>query len=243
MPAPKASGSGTQRFRSLAFANPEQSTGRPAGSVVLLTGFGPFPGVERNASSELAMQLARLAARRHCDFQFAAEVLPVDWGQAPLQVADLLRRYQPEVALHFGVSVRARGFVIETHAYNETKDAPDDNGQTAQSMHLVLGDRPRRSATLPVKKIVQTLHRAGFPAELSSDPGRYLCNAVLFHSLRHAGRTQPKTRTGFIHVPAALAPGNSGETSLITWNEAVEGGLRLIEACVPSLRPGDRTLS
>ncbi len=244
MASPKASGSGAARLRSLAFSGSRlaQAIGEPRGAV-LLTGFGPFPGVERNASAGLARELALIASRQDWGLRFIAEVLPVDWSLAPVRLQDLLNRHRPAVAVHFGVSPRATGFVVETLGYNAVKDAPDESGRLAQSSVLVAGDRPRRSATIPVRRIVRSLQAAGYPAELSTDPGRYLCNAVLYHSLRQAARTEPRTRTGFIHIPATLEPGIAGESSLMEWREAVEGGLRLMEEVVGTLRRRQSALS
>lgn len=243
MAAAKTLGFGTQRSRSLVVSKPASARARGDEPVVLLTGFGPFPGVERNASADLALTLARMAAERYSDVRFVADVVPVDWHLAPLRICDLVSQHRPEVSLHFGVSARATGFVIEAHAYNATQPMPDDNGQTAESIDLVSGDRPRRSATLPVRRIVRDLRAAGFPAELSSDPGRYLCNAVLYHSLRHATRTQPRLRAGFIHIPATLGSGVDGEKSLISWPDTIMGGLQLVDTSLMPLRGRQGVLS
>ncbi len=235
MASPKASGSGTSRFRSL-YLSKAPAKVPPAAGVVLLTGFGRFPGVERNASAELAAELARHGPLRHGDFRFVADVLPVDWREAPVRLSELLAQYHPAVAVHFGVSPRASGFVVETRAYNATKVAPDQGGQLAAGDLLIAGDRAHRSATLPVRGVVRALQAAGYPAQLSSDPGWYLCNAVLFHSLRYATRADPRIRSGFIHIPATLEPGTPGEPSLISWTDALEGGLRLMDICLAPLR-------
>lgn len=242
MVSTKASGFGTARSRSLSFPDADRRDPRDE-SVVLITGFGRFPGVERNASAELAMELARRSPPRHPDLRFVADVLPVDWRLAPVQLDKLLTQHRPAVALHFGISSRATGFVIETCAYNETKDLPDEAGQKAGMAFVVARDRLQRSATLPVRQILRHLQSAGFPAEMSSDPGRYLCNAVLFHSLRHAARTNPRMRSGFIHIPAALEPETPGASSLIGWQDAIDGGLQLLDACVATLRSRRASLS
>jgi pyroglutamyl-peptidase len=227
------------RSRSLVLS----TTAHVAKPVVLLTGFGPFPGVERNASGDLVQTLARMGAGRYDDVRFVAEVLPVDWQHAPLRIGALIGQNRPALSLHFGVSARATGFVIEAHAYNAAIKMPDEGGHTAETSYLISGDRPRRSATLPVRRIVRDLRDAGFPADLSSDPGRYLCNAVLYHSLRHATLTTPRLRSGFIHIPATLEIGVGGETSLISWPDAIAGGLRLIESCLIPLRRRESVLS
>jgi pyroglutamyl-peptidase len=233
MASPKAGGSGTAGFRSLAFSE-DRTGGQPTGKphTVLITGFGPFPGVTRNVSGELAEHLARLARTRHPDIEFAGAVLPVDWTEAPVSLSRLLLKHRPAIALHFGVSARATGFVIETLAHNAAAHLPDEGGRHAPCTRLIAGDRPQRTATLPVRRIVRSLTDAGYPARLSQDPGRYLCNAVMFHSLKCAVRTLPRTRTGFIHIPATLDPGVEGEQSEIGWGDALDGGLRAIEVCI-----------
>lgn len=243
MAVAKSSGFGTPRSRSLVVSKATSARARGAEPVVLLTGFGPFPGVERNASAELALTLARMGGERHLDVRFVADVVPVDWRHAPLRICALVSQHRPAVSLHFGVSTRATGFVIEAYAYNATRHMPDENGQIAGSIDLVSGDRPRRSATLPVRRIVRDLRAAGFPAELSSDPGRYLCNAVLYHSLRQATRTQPRLRAGFVHIPATLESGVDGERSLISWPEAIVGGLQLVDTSLMPLRVRQGVLS
>jgi hypothetical protein len=50
-------------------------------------------------------------------------------------------------------------------------------------------------------------------------------------------------RSGFIHIPATLEPGTPGEPSLISWNHALEGGLRLMDVCVAPLRARAACLS
>jgi pyroglutamyl-peptidase len=246
MALPKASGSGTGRFRSLIVSKrtdtarvspPVQPPVLKQKAVILLTGFGPFPGVSRNVSADLVVEVARLAALRQTEFRFVCDVLPVEWAVAPARLEGLLEQHRPVMAIHFGVSARARSFVIETHAYNEIRNLPDETGQCATTEHLVMGDRTQRRSTLPVERALQALRSAGYPAELSSDPGRYLCNAILFHSLRHAARAKPRTRTGFIHVPATLEPGILGEPSLLDWKELRDGGVHLIEFCLAALHP------
>ena len=76
--------------------------------TVLITGFGPFPGVPVNATMRLLPELARAAPKRFPDVQFAVEVLPTEWAAAPRRLQQLLAEVEPDIALHFGVSSRAK---------------------------------------------------------------------------------------------------------------------------------------
>ena len=52
-----------------------------ARTSVLITGFGPFPGVPSNATMQLLPQLAQVAPKSFPDVHFAFEVLPTEWRQ------------------------------------------------------------------------------------------------------------------------------------------------------------------
>src|SRR6185503_17433013 len=82
--------------------------GPDARTTVLITGFGPFPGVPVNATMQLVPELARAAARQFAGVRIATEVLATEWAAAPQRLDALLAEIEPDLVLHFGVSSRAR---------------------------------------------------------------------------------------------------------------------------------------
>ena len=207
-------------------------TQRPA---VLITGFGPFPGVEVNASADLAMDLSAAAARAFPDYHFRVENLPVVWGRAIEHLDDAFDRVRPILSLHFGVSDRALGLVIETRARNHCIDLPDADGCRPRGSRLVAGGRPERKTRLPATAIVRRLTAEGVPAQLSTDAGSYLCNAVMYHALTRARRVTPPILTGFIHIPVGLTPACRTAPAALGWDLAIRGGLTVIAVCHASL--------
>jgi pyroglutamyl-peptidase len=214
--------------------------------VILLTGFGPFPGAPLNASAVLIQELLKMAPRRLPGFAVHAEVLPTEWQEAPRRLALLLDRLEPTIALHFGVSHRARGFVVETRALNARRDIVDACGEAPDGVCVVSDGPGELRATLPTGLIVEMLRRKGLPVQLSRDAGGYLCNAVLYHSLEAARRLSSGSggregaglrvgaRRGFIHIPDRLAGEQSikarrAQKSLLDWDQAVEGGISIME--------------
>ena len=205
--------------------------------VILLTGFGPFPGAPRNASSLLVAELARLAPRRLPGFAVYAETLPTEWNAGPARLSGLLEQLDPAVVLHFGVSHRARGFVVETRARNQRDRVEDACGQEPANVCVADGGPEEIAATLPTGLIVERLRRMGLPVQLSRDAGGYLCNAILYHSLSEGRRrAEPGLgpRRGFVHIPDRLAGERRGgvrrsHASLLDWGTAVEGGLAIME--------------
>ena len=210
---------------------------RPA---ILVTGFGPFPGQPRNASSLLAEAVAETAARRLPGFVIEAETLPTEWRSGPSRLAALLGTLQPVVALHFGVSRRASGFVVETRARNAATETLDACGETPPAACVAEEGPGEMPSTLPSAQIVDRLRRLRLPVQVSRDAGGYLCNTILYHSLSHARRTRDEgfgPRHGFIHIPDRLigsgirAGSRPAASSRLDWHGAVEGGVAILAVC------------
>lgn len=77
-------------------------------TVVLLTAFGPFPRQPVNASMPLVGALAKAARPAFPDVTIVTDVIATEWHVAPRRIHDLVDAHAPDVALHFGVSSRAR---------------------------------------------------------------------------------------------------------------------------------------
>lgn len=165
---------------------------------VLITGFGPFPGVEANASAGLVRRLA--CGRRTASLGEAwlfQRVLPVAWRFAARLSRQHAQSLKPHVILHFGVSRLACSFQIERLGSSVCDDLPDCRGERPNGQAL---PHKQKNATLDVEHTVRSLHRAGIAAELSASAGAYLCNHVLYNSLAMC-ELKSSPLTGFIHIP------------------------------------------
>jgi pyroglutamyl-peptidase len=202
---------------------------------VLITGFGPFPGVPVNATMRLVPELAARAERAF-GVGVTAGILPTEWAAAPRQLDLWLAASDPDLVVHFGVSARARGFEIELRATNACAAAPDASGALPHGPTISRNGANTLAASLPVEYVATRLRRRGIPAFASRDAGAYLCNWLLYHSLDRA-RGNRSRRVGFIHIPATLARpcgpnrGRSGACPL-SWQQAMEGGLESLAACL-----------
>jgi pyroglutamyl-peptidase len=206
---------------------------RPA---ILLTGFGPFPGVRVNASSILVSALAPIAARAFPGFCVEHHELATEWAAGTARLVDLVQTVRPLVALHFGVSHKAAGFVIETRSYNQRSAVVDNCGVKPEPACLAAGAPETLFATLPAGLIASRLRSRGLPVEISRDAGRYLCNAALFHSLELARQDRwPMRASGFIHLPHQLHARDHLRGSQLTLPQAIEGGLEIIGACLGAI--------
>lgn len=198
---------------------------------VLLTGFSSFPGVPVNVTCELVPRLAHEATRRFPGNAFSFDILPVTWAGGPQSSARLVDENDPDLIVHFGVSDLAEGFVIETLARNVCRVSHDASG-ALPALELLDANAPVDiETTLPYWDILRRLEDEGLPACLSDDAGGYLCNAVLFHSLR---RARAGVRAGFVHLPVSFdAPDDP-----LSMDDAIRGGLGILAVCLAGTPPG-----
>jgi len=202
--------------------------------VILLTGFGPFPGVPENASALLVRDLEEAAQRHWPEYHIQGAILPTEWRAGPATARELLAAARPVVTLHFGVSRQASGFTIETRGLNFARPVTDAAGLLPPSERLAPDGPEELVSNFPAQRIVQRLRRRSLPAVLSHDAGGYLCNAVLYHSLDRARQVDWPIRCGFVHLPASLSRTSAPDytpTSL-DWEQAVAGGLEIIAATI-----------
>lgn len=204
--------------------------------TILLTGFGPFPGVPANATSILVPKIADAADRCFPGVRIACEILPTEWTAGLDQATWLYEKERPSLALHFGVSGRATGFEIEARGRNRCQLSPDASGFLPASQWVTPSGPEFLPARMPVAYIVSRLRQRGLPAHVSRNAGGYLCNALLYRT-QELSRTANIPRSGFVHLPSSLvnerfpARGPLGSCRL-SWDDVINGGIEIIAACL-----------
>jgi pyroglutamyl-peptidase len=166
---------------------------------VLLTGFGPFPGVADNPSSWLAETLAERPPR-DLGAELHARVLPTAW-QAAQSVARLYQQLQPQVMIHFGVSPRAKTFRIERSAHNRAARRADAHGVLPPAPAIHAEGPDRFDTELSAAALAARLRACGVAAASSRSAGSYLCNFLYYHSLDWARRQPDPRLVLFVHIP------------------------------------------
>lgn len=208
-----------------------------AAPTIVLTGFGPFPGVADNATATLVPRLTSAAREVFTGYNVVGEILPTEWRRAPLRLRALLGVGKIVLMLHFGVAHEARGFRLELVSRNIQTPLQDAAGELPESDRIIDEGPEMLTATWPVERIAARLMCLGLPCTTSDNAGGYLCNALLYHSLTAAHELPDPHLAGFVHVPAGLiGHGPEGRDShpdcLLDLQMAVTGGLEIIAACV-----------
>lgn len=166
---------------------------------VLVTGFGPFPGVAENPSAWLVETLAERPPS--AELEFHARVLPTEW-EATALMPRLYETLQPRVMIHFGLSQRAKAFRIEGSARNRAALRADAKG-AMPSDPVIRPEGPDRLDTkLPAAALAAHLRRRGLAAVTSRSAGGYVCNFLYYHSLDWARRQTDPCLALFVHIPA-----------------------------------------
>ncbi len=164
---------------------------------ILITGFGAFPGMPDNPTSDLVRSLPR----RLMGLKVHYRVLPVSWEHSAEHLSRAIDLVVPHLVLLCGVSHQESCVHLEMQAWNRLDGRPDASGElrlpgpidpTRPMTHV-------RTCHWPIEDFVKGLRSKGHDAKSSKDPGRYLCN----HTFYSAFDMPAPAGVGFLHI----APG------------------------------------
>ncbi|MEH3147841.1 MAG: peptidase C15 [Methylobacterium frigidaeris] len=180
---------------------------------LLITGFGPFPGMPANPTGAL---VRRLAALPHLALALGERPrgLVLRTAYACLgEALDPALAEGPRAVLMLGVAGRSRGIRVEFRAANRASRLyPDASGRVSSRLALDPDGPAARRAGTVARQATTLLRRRGLPARPSRDAGRYLCNASYFRAL-----AEP-VPVLFLHVPR---PPRHGARA---WEDALVAG-------------------
>lgn len=204
--------------------------------VLLVTGFGPFPGVPFNISAALVDYLTSRPACPQMELHTA--ILPTHWREGPAIAVTRIRELLPDAVIHFGVSRHADGFQFEARAYNQCANLADCAGTFASGFYLRRNGPPMLHTTLATATLIRRLRLAGLPASHSGDAGRYLCNALLYSSLLVAEALPERNRplVGFIHIPALPGVSETLATGGFGWPDLQRGAVEILQGVASALQ-------
>lgn len=207
---------------------------------ILITGFGPFPGMPVNISARLADLLARAGRVRWPQHMLEPSILPTEWAAGPEKLDWLWDTFKPDIALHFGVSADADGLQLETTGRNRCRADADAAGLKPLSSERLAGGPEACAATLPLARIQARLEEIGVAGSLSEDAGAYLCNAILYDSLQRADAVSRAAIAGFVHIPVALSESmtiarSPAAARQLSWGAAVAGGLAILDCSIEKI--------
>ncbi|MEL6182237.1 MAG: NAD(P)-dependent oxidoreductase [Myxococcota bacterium] len=180
-----------------------EALGSPSGDRVVISAFGPFPGVAINPTVEVAHAVARRLGSR-------VEVVELEtcfdtaWEQLQDRLEPLRQGGQLRAVVALGVSSRATCVQLERIGVNvRVSTRADATGRRlpVDGEPLVPGGPDGLLSRMAVEALARTLKAMDQPIEVSNSAGTYVCNEVLYKLLAWANRTRFNGPAGFVHIP------------------------------------------
>ena len=188
--------------------------------TLLLTYFGPVPGVPVNPTVALAEGAVRALNTARPDLRVVARELPVSYDGSSAALRAALQEVQPDALISLGVAVGRDVVSLEQVAINlDSAGIEDNDGDRRCDEPIVPDGREAYFSSLPVRASFERLRAAGEPVEISYTAGTYVCNHVFYEGQRISRELGLSIPAGFVHVPAICADGEEDADG----EEATEG--------------------
>lgn len=169
--------------------------------TILLTGFEPFGGEQKNPSWLAAKQLD--GYQLDDEVQIVSRQLSCEFENSQHELKAAIDELKPVLVVAVGQAGGRTELCFEKVAINFIDARIADNaGQQPIDKPIVAEGPAAYFTTLPIKAMVNSLKQQGIPAAVSYTAGTYVCNTV-FYALMHQLKDQPNVRAGFLHIPYA----------------------------------------
>jgi pyroglutamyl-peptidase len=209
---------------------------------ILVTGFEPFPGAPFNPTQQLVARLMRLRRPALADVELTGHIFPVTYGAVDRQLPELLRQYQPQALLMFGLAARTSWIRIETRARNAVTMLWPDADHTRVRRGSIAGSADAMMFGPHTAKLLRAALATGVDARISRNAGSYLCNYLSWRAIEAVNSGHGPHLAAFIHVPplAREATSSPQGTSRLTLEELVDAGEAMLMEMVKLTRAAIR---
>jgi pyroglutamyl-peptidase len=180
---------------------------------ITLTGFGVFPGVTENPTELIIKNLqeknSSLASDYHILKVSVEDVLEYCSNQnlsSSHEDGDGQdQQQQPHLIIHLGVNASIDCMNFERNAYNNMTFRVQDEAGYQPENQCIVSDYPLDESLqtdFNLDSIVDQMRNSyHYPCNVSTNPGRYLCNYIYFQSLIRAQQCGTSKYILFLHVP------------------------------------------
>lgn len=187
--------------------------------TLLITGFEPFGGDNKNPALEAVKRLEGL------ELEGARVVtcsVPVVLQTSIDAVISAIKMHKPDYVMTVGQAGGRSAITPERIAINIDDYRISDNDGNQPIDQKVLENGPDAYfSTLPIKAMVKAMQDKGIPAQLSNTAGTFVCNH-LFYGIQHYLR-DTNINHGFVHIPLMTNQCLDGSQSTMSLYTIVEG--------------------
>ena len=164
---------------------------------IIVTGFDPFGGEKINPSIECVKTLPEIEGVE----LFRVE-LPTVFKESANRLNEVINDVKPDAVLCVGQAGGRPWITMERIAINvDDARIPDNISQQPIDEAIQLDGEAAYFTTLPIKRIVNAIRKAGIPAEVSNTAGTFVCNHIMYQALFTATKADKPFKAGFMHIP------------------------------------------
>lgn len=165
----------------------------------MVTGFDPFGGDKINPALEA---VKKLDGRKIDDIAIVAVEVPTVFHESIKAAVQAIERHQPAAVICVGQAGGRTQITPERVAINiDDARIPDNRGNQPVDEPIVPAGPAAYWSRLPIKRMVQEMHKAGIPAAVSNTAGTFVCNHLFYGIMDYLERRAPQIRGGFVHIP------------------------------------------
>ncbi|CAI2547359.1 Pyrrolidone-carboxylate peptidase [Apilactobacillus kunkeei] len=169
---------------------------------ILITGFEPFNGSEKNSS----MSVLDALPNKLNDNIIIKKLLPTEFKKSAVVLNKTIEQFNPDVVICLGEAAGRKEITPETIAFNEDHTTvPDNSGYKPEHEFIHQQGEEYYYVNLQVTELVNALKEAGIPSHLSDNAGRYVCNHIMYECQYLIRNKYPNMKACFIHLPSNYA--------------------------------------
>ena len=164
---------------------------------IIVTGFDPFGGEKINPSIECVKALPEIEG-----VEIFRVELPTVFKESANRLNEVINDVKPDAVLCVGQAGGRPVVTMERIAINvDDARIPDNISQQPIDEAIQLDGEAAYFTTLPIKRIVNAIRKAGIPAEVSNTAGTFVCNHIMYQALFTATKADKPFKAGFMHIP------------------------------------------
>jgi len=186
---------------------------------LLITGFEPFGGDDKNPALEAVKRLEGL------ELEGAVVVtcsVPVVLQRSIDTVIHEIKKHKPDYVVTVGQAGGRCAITPERVAINiDDYRIPDNDGHQPIDQKVEETGPDAYLSTLPIKAMVKAMQDKGIPAQVSNTAGTFVCNH-LFYGIQHYLR-ETNIKHGFVHIPLMNEQCTDGSKPTMSLDSIVEG--------------------
>lgn len=162
---------------------------------LLLSGFGTFDEHKENSSQIIAEMFRETKID---GLEIRVVILPVTFARAFEELKTEIDTFKPDYVVSLGLAGNRKAIELEKVAVNLIHTRGGDNdGVSLQDTLIDEAGPVGYFSTLPLIEMREVIVQ--FPVKMSFSAGAYVCNFLMYKTLRYVEGTAVKA--GFVHLP------------------------------------------